>query len=262
MKQITTMILCSYMILVGGGFAQNVKKQTDRHIVNQQERMVHKQWDHKKFTPTRGFLSLNYQYWITWGLHPDYPKTDRRPLGPSGPQTFRQALVLAMQHTEESYRKHADTLRNTATQQIANHSGAITDADPLWLLYYRREFTPVLEQRPSEVLANSPAEVAAYLREKGLLDWYLQESATLRERLQAARSTDMDRGSRMLAYHGLLGEYRALEGSWQSKKSRAAKYIFLSKKQAALKQERAALTDIQGGSDIQIAERILGRILK
>ncbi|WP_230383744.1 zincin-like metallopeptidase domain-containing protein [Pedobacter endophyticus] len=53
------------------------KKITDKHITYQQERMVFKQWDAGKFTPKSGFLGLNPEYWITWALHPNYPKTDR-----------------------------------------------------------------------------------------------------------------------------------------------------------------------------------------
>src|SRR3546814_5216435 len=96
------------------GVAQTVKYQTDKHIVHQQERMVFKQWNRDKFTPKKGFLGLNYQYWLTWAWHPNYPRTDRRPLSFTGPQTLRLRLVAAMKNTEEAYKKHADTLRNTA----------------------------------------------------------------------------------------------------------------------------------------------------
>ncbi|MDM1050472.1 hypothetical protein HX018_19725, partial [Sphingobacterium hotanense] len=111
-KYITALLLCLFSIT--GTMAQNVKRQTDKHIVHQQERMVHKQWDRKKFTPTSGFLGLNYQYWLTWAWHPNYPKTDRRPLSGTGPQTLRMGMVLAMQQTDEAYKKHTDTIRNVA----------------------------------------------------------------------------------------------------------------------------------------------------
>src|SRR5690606_1780439 len=163
--------------------AQNVTYQTDKHIVNQQERMVFKQWNRDKFTPKKGFLSLNYQYWITWALHPRYPRTDRRPLSLSGPQTLRLLLVAAMKSTEEAYKKHADTLRRTAVTELANYAGAVSDADPLWQLYYRGEFRPLIDGQGTDALDGSPAAVRDYLARTGVLDWYVEASAALSERL-------------------------------------------------------------------------------
>ena len=107
-------LLC--LLLLTEASAQTVKYQTDKHIVNQQERMVFKQWDRDKFTPKRGFLSLNYQYWITWALHPRYPRTDRRPLSLSGPQTLRLLLVSAMKRTEEVLGRSLEELKQSHVQ--------------------------------------------------------------------------------------------------------------------------------------------------
>src|SRR5690606_11459700 len=93
--------------------AQTAKYQTDKHIVHQQERMVFKQWDRKKFTPTKGFLGLNYQYWLTWAWHPNYPKTDLRPLSAAGRQTQRLLLVAAMKNSQHASKGRAETVRNT-----------------------------------------------------------------------------------------------------------------------------------------------------
>ncbi len=46
------------LLSLAPGVAQNARRLTDQHIVNQQERMVFKQWDKKKFTPTKGFLGI------------------------------------------------------------------------------------------------------------------------------------------------------------------------------------------------------------
>lgn len=239
---------------------QNVKRQTDRHIVNQQERMVHKQWDRKKFTPTSGFLSLNYQYWITWALHPNYPRTDRRPLSGTGPQTLRMGMVLAMQQTDEAYKRHADTIRNVAVTEALNYSGLVTDGDPLWLLYYNREFSQLLESTEAEILHGLPPEVREYLQQKGVYEWYAAERTELKERLEAAKSTILDRGSRILAYHRMLMEHRRLLATWEAKKSYAAKFISLSKSRDRLQDGSADLPDfVNSRSDVQIAEDILKR---
>ncbi len=257
-KYITALLLCLFSIT--GTMAQNVKRQTDKHIVHQQERMVHKQWDRKKFTPTSGFLGLNYQYWLTWAWHPNYPKTDRRPLSGTGPQTLRMGMVLAMQQTDEAYKKHTDTIRNVAVTEALNYSGLVTEADPLWLLYYRREFGNLTGDTDTDPLAGLSPDVGDYLGNKGLLEWYSEERTELKERLEAARTTTLDRGSRIMAYHRLLGEHRKLLSAWEAKKNYAAKFLSLAKNRDRLRSDNPDHPEFSGKrSDIQIAEDILKR---
>ncbi|MFD1771359.1 hypothetical protein ACFSBF_16495 [Sphingobacterium suaedae] len=235
--------------------AQNVKRQTDKHVVHQQERMVHKQWNRKKFTPTKGFLGLNYHYWLTWAWHPQYPKTDRRPLSGTGPQTLRMGLVLAMQQTDQAYRKHADTIRHVATSEGINLMGISGIADPLWMLYYRREFSGLLDSAETDILKGTSAGVQDYLKRKGLYSWYVEEREQLKERLSSARTTLLDRGSRILSYHHMLTQYRALQSNWEAKMSYAAKYLSLIKRYK--NQEVTSDGLHKDRSDIEIAESIL-----
>lgn len=259
MKKINIIWLLLFLFSTGT-MAQNVKRQTDKHIVNQQERMVHKQWDRKKFTPTSGFLGLNYQYWLTWAWHPNYPKTDRRPLSGAGPQTLRMGMVLAMQQTDEAYKKDADTIRNVAVTEAVNYSGLVTEADPLWLLYYRREFGNLTGDTDTDPLAGLLPDVGDYLRNKGLVEWYSEERAELKERLEAARTTTLDRGSRIMAYHRLLGEHRKLLSTWEAKKNYAAKFLLLAKNRDRLQSDNPDLPEFATDrSDVQIAEDILKR---
>ena len=60
----TTIVLNILLMLSGYAFSQIPIR--DIHIANQQERMVFKQWDKSKFTPSKGFLGLNPLYWLTW----------------------------------------------------------------------------------------------------------------------------------------------------------------------------------------------------
>src|SRR5690606_365237 len=102
-----------------------------------------------------------------------------------------------------------------------------------------------------------------YLRERGVLEWYNEERAELAERLEAARSTDMDRGSRLMAYHRMLGEYRGLAASWEAKKRNAAKYLDLMAAQSKLTAQGTGNYDFTPGrSDIRIAEDVLARAYK
>ncbi|WP_343556286.1 hypothetical protein [Sphingobacterium sp.] len=237
--------------------AQNVRRLTDKHIVNQQERMVFKQWDKKKFTPTKGFLSLNPNYWLTWAWHPNYPKNDLRPLSSSGTQTQRLLLVAAMQHTEDQYKKHADTLRNTALTEMINYAGALSQADPLWQLYYSKEFQPLFQISSDLALAGAEPQVKDYLIRTGTLEWYLEESSALAERLEIARTTNLDRGSRIIAYHRMLGEYRKLYAAWDAKKQRAKLFLSLTRTNADAKQSSHPIVLPLRRTDLQIADDVL-----
>ncbi|WP_316762005.1 hypothetical protein [Pedobacter aquatilis] len=232
------------------------KKITDKHITYQQERMVFKQWDADKFTPKSGFLGLNPEYWITWGLHPNYPKTDLRPLGPVGPQSQRLVLAAAMQNSDNAYKLHSDTLRNTALSEAVNYSAALGFADPLWQIYYKKEFDELLNGSDTNLLSGlSPVE-QSYLSSTGLYDWYKEESHALLERLELARSASLDRGSRIIAYHRMLAEYRKLRASWEMKKSRAKTYLNIKSASEKLRNSEIALP-LTSKSDIQIANDIL-----
>jgi hypothetical protein len=237
------------------GFAQ--KLIVDEGIRYQQERMVFKQWDKNKFSPSSGFLGLNPYYWLTWGLHPNYKKTDLRPLSGSGPQTQRLGLVAAMTAASNAYQLESDTLRNTALLEIANQSGSLSFSDPLWLLYYRREFSPVLEFSDNSILAPLPATVRSKVIAEGLLTWYKNELSILKERIEGARTTDMDRGSRILAYHRMLQEYRALEATWTTRTSTAEKNIRNADVQSKMKSDPVISKAWTPETDEQIARDIL-----
>jgi len=240
-------------------YAQKAVK--DDAMTYQQQRMVYQQWDQNKFTPKAGFLSLNPYYWLTWGLfHPNYHNTDRRPLSASGPQTQRLALVGAMNSIDGRYKLQSDTVRNTALSEIANQSGLITEADPLWRLYYGNQLKPVLNYSVPDILAGLSPAVSAKLSEEGLVDWYRNELEMLRERVEAAHTTDMDRGARIMAYHRLLLEYRRLAGVWAIRTSSAQATLAMSRQQKRLKEGGVQVSTWTPQSDVQIARKVLAHV--
>jgi hypothetical protein len=245
------------VILVNPSLAQYPIR--DVHITNQQERMVFKQWSRSKFTPRKGWLGLNPLYWLTWGLHPDYPKKDLRPLGPIGPQTQRMAMVLAMEDINNSYKLHSDTLKNTAVSEAINYAGFLSEADPLWILYYRYTLFPLVAFDEIDPLAEVPEKEKAYLLRVGSYEWYREEAKSLAERLQAARTITLDRGSRMLTYHRLLGEYRKLSATWETKKQNAKRFLALAETQKRVRQKEVNLVQGHSRSDRQIADAILSK---
>ncbi|RYZ47689.1 MAG: hypothetical protein EOP49_20625 [Sphingobacteriales bacterium] len=78
----------------------------------------------------------------------------------------------------------------------------------------------------------------------------------LRQRLETARETDMERGSRIMAWHRLLGDYRKLISAWEAAKGRSARNLSLKNATGSLRSGTPF-----GGSktktDIQIADEIL-----
>ncbi|WPU95771.1 hypothetical protein SNE25_09595 [Mucilaginibacter sabulilitoris] len=248
-----------FLLLIAiNGLARAQKKINDESIRYQQERMVFKQWDQNKFKPSPGFLGLNPLYWLTWAWHRDYHKHDLRPLSPLGPQTLRLALAAGLQNTEQAYKLQTDTLRNMALTQVTAYSGLVSDADPLWLLYYRHQFQPLLYQNDARLLDGLAQQEKDYVIRSKLLDWYLQESHALAERLNAARTTTLERGARIITYQRLLDEYRILQAGWEAKKQTARQFIELSESSDKLKKRHISLSASQvTRSDVQIATDIL-----
>jgi hypothetical protein len=230
----------------------------DQSIRYQQERMVYLQWDQNKFTPKAGFLSLNPYYWLTWGLfYPNYHKTDLRPLSTTGPQTQRLALVGALNSTDNKYKLQSDTVRNTALSEIANESGLVSDADPLWLLYYKNQLSPVLNNSAATILAGLSPQVSGKLVSEGLYSWYKNELDMLKQRVEAAHSTNMDRGARILAYHRYLLEYRRLAGVWTIRTASAQSTITMAAQANELKTNHVNVPDWTPRADIDIANKVL-----
>ncbi|MGY3055519.1 hypothetical protein ACVWYG_003740 [Pedobacter sp. UYEF25] len=233
------------------------KSIKDQSVIYQQERMVFKQWDRNKFTPTSGWLGINPYYLATWAWHISYKNSDKRPLGPAGPQTLRLGMVGNMSEVEKSYKQHSDTLRNTAILEIANQEGSISGGDPLWLLYYSKELKPVLENSPNTILSGLSNKVKSNVLESGIYEWYKKELDKLRERVEGARTTNMDRGSRILAYHRMLIEYRNLYGSWSARISSAGRSINLTEQQQRIKAHQIEFNSWTPQSDIAIANDVV-----
>ncbi|MDN3586162.1 hypothetical protein QWY86_05760 [Pedobacter aquatilis] len=249
----TTIFFVSCLAFFSGAHAQtNIR---DEHITNQQERMVFKSWDKDSFTPKPGFLGLNPLYWLTWGLHPNYPDTDLRPLGPLGPQSNRLALAVALSAAENRYKMQSDSIRQTAEFNFAQHSGLLSDFDPLWNLYYSSVLEP-LKSSPLDLFSGLRPDVIIALNRSGFVSWYQNEHKTLRERLTIARNSDMEKGSRIIYYHRLLLDYRKLQANWEEKKRLSGRWLDnRDKKENILKREKS--TNKWAQKDIEIVDRIL-----
>jgi len=250
------LVFITGLLFAAHTFAQEVVQ--DKATDNQSQRMVFQQWNQDDFYPHGGFLDTNPYYWLVWGLFdPDYHKTDLRPLSPTGPQTQRLALVGTLNHTDNHYKLNSDTVRNTALAEIANQSGLLSDADPLWLLYYSQQFQPLLNYSAATILGPLQPQVSAALVSQGLYSWYTNELGRLKERLNGARTTNMDRGSRIMAYYRMLKEYQNLSSVWAVRVAGAQTTINMAKTQQTLQKSPAPVSNWTPNTDVQIANKVL-----
>lgn len=213
------------LLFICGGQAQTPIQ--DRAVVAQQERMVFKQWDEDRFLPGPSrFLGIptNSNWYLTWALHPNYPKLDRRPLSLAGEQTQRLGLAAAMKISSDYYKQQADTVRNLATREMARISGALSGSDPLYLLYYKKELAP-LENIEAHAFQTSSAQVKDYMLQNGAYAWYLENMKSLAERYGFTKAQDMERGQRILMYHRILLDMRKLQSNWEYKLALSQKML-------------------------------------
>ena len=193
----------------------------DRAVVSQQERMVFKQWDKGKFNPKANRIlgiPTNPNWYLTWALHPNYPKLDRRPLSATGEQTQRLALAAAMKISSDYYKHQADSVGNLAVKEWTRISGALSGTDPLYLLYYKKELSP-LENIEVAAFRSVPVKVQEYMLQHGAYAWYLENMKSLAERYGFARNLDMERGQRIIMYHRIMLDMRKFLDKWEYKLS-------------------------------------------
>lgn len=162
-----------------------------------------------------------------------------------------------MNATSSTYRLESDTLPNTSLLEIGNQNRALSTADPLWLLYYSKELRPVLEHSMQSIMAPLPAVVRGKVISEGLYAWYDNELKMLKERIEGAKSSNVDRGARILAYHRMLMEYRALSAAWANRTATAQVDIKSTEKQQHVK---AGIVNPDGwtsATDVEIAREVI-----
>jgi len=250
-------IITAVALLFSVIFCYAQKSIRDESITYQQERMVFKQWDRSKFTPTSGWLGINPYYWLTWGLHPNYPKTDLRPLGGTALQLQRLSLVGLQKETDRSFELHSDSLGNVAKDEILTHSGLLSAADPLWVLYYSRQLKSVTDFNPQSALEGLSVSTKAKLISEGSFDWFNNEMQILAERLDMTRKSNQDRGARILSYHGMLIDYRKLIGIWSTRVSSASRFMAQEQLQKKLKAQSTTIEKWNPDRDVEIAREVI-----
>src|SRR5690606_10566365 len=201
-------------------------------------------------------VPTNLLWYMTWALHPNYPKTDRRPLSPQGEQTQRLALAAAMSISSDYYKKEVDSIQLASAKELTRISGAFSEADPLYQLYYKKELKP-LENPGEEAFKDVPMAVQDYLQETGALDWFKSEMERLAERYQLAKKLDMERGQRILMYHRILQDMKQCLSRWQHQINLSQQVVEFKSLKIQVPIEAGAPARWEETDDQKVIERII-----
>lgn len=214
------MFLLLLFITIGASAQLSVKRLNDPSIVAQHKRMTFESWGDWRPYP-KYFLGIqtNFAYATVWGMwapsiNRDYKNGDDiRPLKPTGEQNLRLAQLKFQEEETKKIKTASDTIYKRSLQDFAHWTSATVDADPLWLLYYKRMLKPITEfpDTPQNFIEWRLKDQQTYetLNKIGTLKRLQEELVLIKEKYAMSRSMDMPRGKRFLMYHETLIKWRA-----------------------------------------------------
>ena len=206
-------------ITVGASAQLSVKRLNDPSIVAQHKRMTFERWGDWRPYP-KYFLGIqtNFAYATVWGIwapsrnreYKDGP--DIRPLKPTGEQNLRFAQLKFQEEEAKKIKAASDTIHKRSVQDFAHWTSATVDADPLWLLYYKRMLKPITEfpDHPQNFLEWRLKDQQTFetLNTTGTITRLQEELDLIKEKYDMSRSMDMPRGKRFIMYHETLIKWR------------------------------------------------------
>ena len=214
------LITFKLLLIVTAMFGQiSVKRLNDPSIVAQHKRMTFERWGDWRPYP-KYFLGIqtNFAYATVWGMwapsrNRDYKDgPDIRPLKPTGEQNLRFAQLKFQEEEAKKIKAASDTIYKRSVQDFAHWTSATVDADPLWLLYYKRMLKPITEfpDTPQNFLEWRLKDQQTYetLSTTGTIKRLQEELDLIKEKYSMSRSMDMPRGKRFLMYHETLIKWR------------------------------------------------------
>lgn len=206
-------------ITVGASAQLSVKRLNDPSIVAQHKRMTFERWGDWRPYP-KYFLGIqtNFAYATVWGIwapsrNRDYKDgPDIRPLKPTGEQNLRFAQLKFQEEEAKKIKASSDTIYKRSVQDFAHWTSATVDADPLWLLYYKRMLKPITEfpDTPQNFIEWRLKDQQTYetLNTTGTITRLQEELDLIKEKYSMSRSMDMPRGKRFIMYHETLIKWR------------------------------------------------------
>ena len=197
----------------------SVKRLNDPSIVAQHKRMTFQSWGDWRPYP-KYFLGIqtNFAYATVWGIwapkmNRDYKDgEDIRPLKPTGVQNQRFAQLKFQEEEAKKIKAASDTIYKRSVQDFAHWTSATVDADPLWLLYYKRMLKPITQfpDTPQNYIDWRLKDAQTYevLSTTGTLKRLQEELDLIKEKYTMSRTMDMPRGKRFIMYHETLIRWR------------------------------------------------------
>lgn len=196
-----------------------VRRLNDPSIVAQHRRQVFEKWGDFRPYPNYVFgIQTNFAYATVWGwLSPsrnqDYKNgPDIRPLKPTGLEVQRLAEVEFQRNEAEKIKVEVDTLYKRNLQDFAHWTSITSEADPLWLLYYKSMLKPLKEfpDNPQNFLEWQIKDDKTYqnMVVTGEIENLKENLDLLKDQYKNSRTLDMPRGKRFLMYHETLIGWR------------------------------------------------------
>ncbi len=197
----------------------SVKRLNDPSIVAQHKRMTFESWgDWRPYPKYLLGIQTNFAYATVWGMwapsiNRDYKDgEDIRPLKPTGVQNQRYAQLKYEEEEAKKIKAASDTIYKRSVQDFAHWTSTTVDADPLWLLYYKRMLKPITEfpDTPQSFIEWRLKDQQTYetLNTTGTLKRLQEELDMIKEKYTMSRSMDMPRGKRFIMYHETLIRWR------------------------------------------------------
>lgn len=209
------------------------KRLYDPTIVTQEKRQVFESWGDWRPYPKYNFFGIqtNFNYATVWGwLAPARNKrykngADIRPLKVGGIETQRLAQVKLQEEETKKIKLEIDSIYKRNVQDFAHWTSETVDADPLWILYYKKMLRP-LYQFPSTPLNYQQWGIKDFqtykvLVETGKIARLQKDLDVLKDKFKLARTAPMPRGKRFLLYHECLLDFRKFKRSISEHKERS-----------------------------------------
>ncbi len=265
-KNYTKKILLFLTIFVGSSLSYGqVKRLNDPSIVAHNKRMVFESWGDFRPYP-KYFLGIqtNFAYATVWGwLAPsrnrDYRDgADIRPLKPTGLEVQRFAELEFQRKEAEKIKLQVDTLYTRNVQDFAHWTSVTVEADPLWLLYYKKMLRPLKEfpENPQNYIQWQMKDDKTYqnMLANGGIAHLEKELALLKDKYNNSRTLDMPRGKRFLMYHETLIGWRKFVNQLRAFDQK--NNLFLDYKKLLTK-SRTKLESDWKSNDLAIAQKMM-----
>lgn len=218
MKTIICNTLCIFFCIHALN-AQTFQRIKDEAIVAQHKRMVFERWGDFRPYPKYFFgIQTNFSYAVIWGnwapsRNRRYKRgRDIRPLDADGLETRRHVEIGIQKRQAEKISQSVDSILQHNKKDLAHWTPLTVDADPLWLLYYKRMLKP-LKDFPSNPQSASDwglydNEVYQRLQNNGDLATLKEKLDVLKDTYHISRTVAMPRGKRFMMYHETLIGWR------------------------------------------------------